>query len=66
MSGVFRKIDLLTQQRNTKVLASRRKDESRHITRAFTIRTHAGHLFVNHLSAGASRTPGPVTPRGRY
>ncbi|KAL6420112.1 hypothetical protein ACFW04_013488 [Cataglyphis niger] len=22
-----------------------------------------GHLFVNHLSAGANRTPGPVTPR---
>ncbi|KYN11198.1 Transcription factor AP-4 [Trachymyrmex cornetzi] len=28
--------------------------------------TYTGHLFVNHLSAGANRTPGPVTPRSWY
>ncbi|KYM83100.1 Transcription factor AP-4 [Atta colombica] len=36
------------------------------IIRAFTIAAYTGHLFVNHLSAGANRTPGPVTPRSWY
>jgi len=31
------------------------------IIRAFTS-ARGAHLFVNHLSAGANRTPGPVTP----
>jgi len=47
--------------------AARRKDEAAaDIIRAFTITAYTGHLFVNHLSAGANRTPGPVTPRSWY